>query len=311
MNTLFLSLASLLLTVSLSVSAQTNNAKLAIAPETNNKTSFEKFSERLSISYFGVLTSPPLENWDSNNAAVSPEFSAGNDPCKNCDTYSMNLWSQVNVAYNFGAKFKFNIIPRWTTFLDTPSDQSQGDRGFIIPEDALVSFSGVFVSSPDKKFTWWMRPGVRLATSRGARNYNNGTWGTLTQQLEWLHSFTYDFTKEFQIGLLAQQRVWVYDDRYNLSRIRHFTSPFVSYALNDTTKVQLYYENMIENNRRWESLNNKEPVYKDVWQNAYIGVAKDITPSLNVFPFISAFVNDIPFSGRSAWVGLWVSYTIK
>jgi hypothetical protein len=290
--------------------AQVKNAKLAIEGK-DEKTSFDKFSERLSVSYFGVLTTPPLEDWDSNNAAISPEFSPGNDPCKNCDTYSMNLWSQVNIGYNFGAKFKFNVIPRWTTFLDTPSDQAKGENTLFLIEDALIAFSGVFFSSADKKFTWWMRPGTRLSTSRFARNYDSGTWGTLTHQFEWLHSITYDFSKEFQIGLLAQQRLWIYDDRYNLSRMRYFTSPFVSYQINDTTKVQAYYENMIENNRRWKSLNNKEPVYRDVWQNFYVGVAKDITPKLNIFPYISAFVNDVPFSTRSLWAGAWISYAIK
>jgi hypothetical protein len=293
---------------SFSTFAQVRNAKLAVGDESTNSSSFDKFSERLSIGYFGVLTTPPLEDWNSNHSAISPEFSGS---CKNCDSYSLNIWSQVNFAYNFGAKFRFNIIPRWTTFFDTPSDQGEGDRGFFIPEDALVAFSGVFFASADKKFTWWMRPGLRLATSRGSRNYQNATWGSITHQLEWLHSITYDFTKQFQVGLFAQQRVWIYDERYNLSRMRYFTSPFVSYALNDTTKIQAYYENMLQNSGRWESINGKKPVYKDVWQNAYVGVAKDLTPKLNVFPYLSAYVNDVPFSSRSFWAGMWISYTLK
>ena len=68
---------------------------------------------------------------------------------------------------------------------------------------------------------------------------------------------------------------------------------------------------MLENNKRNKSINGKNPVYKNMWQNAYIGVGKDITPKLNVYPYISAFVNDVPFSMRSLWTGLWVSYTIK
>jgi hypothetical protein len=68
---------------------------------------------------------------------------------------------------------------------------------------------------------------------------------------------------------------------------------------------------MLENNKRWESINGKKPSYRNVWQNAYIGVAKDVTPKLNLFPYISAFVNDVPFSMRSFWAGLWISYSIK
>jgi hypothetical protein len=289
--------------------AQTRNAKFAVE-EKDTKTSFDRFADRLSISYFGVLTTPPLEDWNSNNAALSPEFSSG-DPCKNCDTYSFNIWSQVNFAYNFGAKFKFNIIPRWTTFFDTPSDQGRGSRETILLEDALVSFSGVFFTSEDKKFTWWMRPGIRLPTSKGSRNSFNSSFGVNTQQLEWLHSITYDFSKQLQVGLFAQQRLWVFDDHYNYSRLRFFTSPYVSWTVNDTTKVQVYYENILENIRKWKSINDTEPRFQDYWQNLYVGVAKDITPKLNVFPYISAFVNDVPFSSRSLWMGAWISYSIK
>lgn len=274
------------------------------------KSSFDKFYERLGISYGGFVTSPTLEKWDSNNAAVSPEFSGG-DPCRNCDTYSFNVFSQFNFSYNFGAKMKFNVIPRFTTFFDTPKDQSPGERGNIILEDALVGFSGVVYSSPNKKFNWWMRPGVRLPTSHATRTYNHADFGRLTYGLEIANSLTYDFDPKWQIGLFAQNRVWVFENRYNLSRTRIYTSPNITYTINDTTKVSAYYENMIENNKRWKSINGKDPVYYNVWQNAFIGVAKDVTPKLNVFPYISAFVNDVPFSMRSFWLGAWISYTIK
>ena len=284
------------------------------------KSSFDKFYERLGISYFGAITTPTLEDWDSNYAAISPEFSGG-DPCKNCDTYSFNLWSQVNFSYNFGAKMKFNVIPRWTTFLDTPTTdksasggpagQAQGENGLFLLEDALVGFSGVILSSSDKKFNWWMRPGVRLPTSHATRHYNHPDFGRLTYNIELLNSFTYDFNPTYQLGLSYMNRYWIYENRYNASRNRHYIAPNFTIALDDTTKIIGYYEVMFENNKRWESINGKKPVYYDVWQNAYIGIGKDITPKLNVYPYISAFVNDVPFSMKSVWAGLWVSYVIK
>lgn len=274
------------------------------------KSSFDKFYERLSIGYYGAITSPTLEKWNSNNAAVSPEFSGG-DPCRNCDTYSFNIWSQVNFGYNFGGKMKFNIIPRWTTFFDTPSNQDPGERGNILLEDALVGFSGVIFTSSNKKFNWWMRPGIRLPTSHATRHYNNGDFGRLTYNLEVTNSFTYDFTPKFQLGLSFQDRYWIFENRYNASRNRLYIAPNFTYALNDTTKIIGYYENMLENNKRWKSINGKNPSYRNMWQNAYVGIGKDITPKLNVYPYISAFVNDVPFSMRSLWTGIWISYTIK
>lgn len=271
------------------------------------KSSFDKFYERLSIGYFGVLTTPNFETWDSRYAAVSPEYSGGT----NDDTYAMNLWNQVNFGYNFGAKMKFNVIPRFTIFMDEAPAQDPGERGTVLLEDAMVAFSGVIVSSDDKKFNWFIRPGVRLPTSHASRHYNNAEFGRLTYNFEVSNTFTYDFNTKWQLGLTFQDRYWIFENRYNASRNRLYTAPFFAYTLNDTTKIQGYYENMLENNKRWESINGKKPLYKDVWQNAYVGIAKDITSKLNIYPYISAFVNDIPFSMQSFWGGMWVSYQIK
>jgi len=285
----------------------TKTAVAAATPVEAPKSDFDKFYERLSIGYFGVFQTPNFEKWDSRNASLSPEFSGGT----NKDSYPMFIWNQVNFAYNYGGKMKFNVIPRFTLFLDDAPDQSAGERGMVLIEDALVGFSGVLYTSSDKKWNWWTRPGMRLPTSHGSRHFNNDDFGRLTYGLEWLHSLTYDHTKNLQFGLTFQHRVWIFENRYNGSRVRHLTNPYISYTLNDTTKIQAYYENMIENNKRWKSINGKNPVYYDVWQNAYIGVAKDVTKKLNVFPYISAFVNDVPFSMKSVWAGMWISYTIK
>ena len=274
------------------------------------KSAFDKFYERLSIGYFGAATSPTLEKWDSTNAATSPEFSGG-DPCRNCDTYPLNIWNQVNFGYNYGGMFKFNVIPRFTDFFDEAKNQGAGERGTVLLEDALIGFSGVIFTSADKKFAWWIRPGMRLPTSHATRHYDHPDFGRITYNLEIISSLTYDFSPKFQIGLTHQDRYWIYENRFNNSRNRHYIAPNFTYTVNDTTKIIGYYENMLENNKRNKSINGKNPVYKNMWQNAYIGVGKDITPKLNVYPYISAFVNDVPFSMRSLWTGLWVSYTIK
>jgi hypothetical protein len=287
--------------------AVTTLAPTSAQPAEAPKSSFDKFYERLSIGYFGAVTSPNLETWDSRRGAISPEFSGKT----NNDSYPMNIWSQVNFGYNFGGKFKFNVIPRFTTFFDKAPDQGPGERGMVILEDALVGFSGVLYSSDDKKFNWWFRPGIRLPTSYNTRATNDASFGRLTYNIELLSVFSYDFNSKWQLALTSQDRYWIFENRYNASRNRFITIPYVTYTLNDTTKIQVYYEHFLENNKRLKSINGKNPSYRNVWQNAYIGIAKDITPKLNVFPYISAFVNDVPFSTQSVWLGLWVSYQIK
>jgi hypothetical protein len=273
------------------------------------KSSFDKFYERLGISYFGAYTSPNLEDWDSRYGATAPE--AQSKRCNNCDTYAQSLFNQVNFAYNFGGKLKFNIIPRWTMFLGEPSDQDGGQRGMFLIEDAIVGFSGVLFVSADKKFSWFTVPRMRLPTSLASRGNVNKDFGRLNYQLEWNNSFSYVFNKEWEASLSLGNRVWVFDHRYNLSRHRLVTNPSVSYNLNDTTKIQAYYEHFLENNRNWKSINGKNPNYQNNWQNFMVGISHDLTPDLNVLPFISSFVNTVPYSTRALWLGAWISYTIK
>jgi hypothetical protein len=295
-------------------STQTSTQSVATTSAAE-KSSFDKFYDRLSIGYFGVFTSPTLEDWDSSNAAISPEWGDTGRSCtKNCDTYAMNVWSQFNIQYDFGWKMKFAILPRWTTHFANPKDMTRSvgeDRAMIGLEDALVGFAGVIYSTDDKKFNWWVRPGIRLPTSHFTRNYEHPQFGSITRQFEALHAFTYDFNPTWQIGMYSQQRIWIYDDRYNPSRFRFYNSPFISYAPRESTKIQLYYEHILENNKRWESINGKTPVFKDYWQSAMLAVGQDITPRLNVMPYLTVFVNDIPLSMRSAFIGAWISYKIK
>lgn len=287
----------------------------AVSTTQAEKSSFDKFYERISIGYFGVFTSPTLEDWNASNAAISPEWgNTGRNCTRNCDTYAMNVWSQFNIQYDFGWKMKFAVLPRWTTYFANPRDMSTSigeDRAMFGLEDALVGFAGVIYSSDDKKFNWWVRPGMRLPVSHFSRNYNHPSFGKISRQFEALHSFTYDFNPQWQVGLFAQQRLWVFEDRYNASRFRLFHAPFVSYAPRETTKIQLYYENILENNKRWESINGKPPVFKDYWQTLMFAVGQDVTSRLNVMPYLTVFVDDVPLSTRSAFIGAWISYKIK
>lgn len=276
---------------------------------------FDKFHSRLKIGYFGVFTSPTLydmKRGDWDNAAISPEFGISQKGQKrNHDTWPTNLWHQISFNYNFGSRLNFVVNPRFMTPLSHASDmKAVEDRSLIQFQDFLVGFQGVVISSDNKKFNLWIRPGMRLPTSLASRNSNNGGFGRTTHELELAYNPTYDFNKTFQLGIFGQVRNWIFSDRYNSSRIRYYQAPYVAITLNDTTKLQAYYELMIENNKRWESINKKDPAHKDVWQNLMLGVAKDVTAKLNLFPYLGVFTNR-PLDDKSFWLGAWVSYQIK
>jgi hypothetical protein len=282
----------------------------------NTKTHFDKFSDRLKIGYFGVLTTPHFDDMEKGqwrNAAISPEL--GNAPKgehKNQDTWPTNMWNQISFNYNFGAKMNFVINPRFMVPLANGRDmKAPEDRSFIMLDDFLIGFQGVVYSTDDKKFNLWIRPGMRMPTSRASRNSVNSGFGNLSRQLELGANPTYDFNKKWQLGAFTQWRMWVYEERYNWSRFRFYTAPYIQYTITDTTRVQAYYENMYENTKRWKSVNGKKPVFQDIWQNVYVGVSHDVTSKFNVFPYISCFVNDTPVTDKSLWIGAWVSYQIK
>ncbi len=294
---------------------QTSTQSVATT-EATTKSPFQRFYDRLSIGYFGVYTSPTLEDWNSANAATSPAFGDTERKCrKNCDTYAMNIWNQVNFAYDFGWIMKFVFIPRWTVYLDNPVDMNRSageDRALLGIEDFLVGFAGSIVTSEDKKFNWFARPAMRLPTSHFSRNNTNGTFGDLTHQFEVIHFITYDPNPTWQLGLIAQQRWWIYEDRYRNSRLRYYTSPYISYAPNEKTKIQVYYQSMIENNKRDEDIGlRQKPNYRDVYQDVMLAVGRDVTPTLNIMPYLGVFVDDIPLSMRSAYLGAWFSWKIK
>lgn len=307
--------SSFLLTIIVTtLTATVASAQMTMRPSPKDmqpqKSTYDKFSERLKIGYFGVLTTPNFEqieegNWD--NAALSPEFTGGT----NQDTWPTNVWNQIAFSYNFGAKLSFVVAPRWMTPLSHSVDMKEPeDRALIALEDALIGFGGVIHSSEDKKFNLWIRPGVRLPISRASRNSTQAGAGQLSNQLELAYNATYDINKTWQLGLFGQFRQWVIEDRYQFDRFRIYTAPFVQYTIDDVSRVQVYYENMLETNRRDRPVGDRDPVFKDVWQNVFAGYSRDITPKFNIMPFLSCFVSE-PIESKSFWAGAWISYSFK
>lgn len=318
----------LLIALAIATWASVASAQMSMRPNPKDmqpESTFDKFYKRLRISYFGVLTTPHLEDLKHsryNNGAISPEFGQeAKGKKKNHDTWPTNMWNQINFAYNFGAKLSFSFIPRWMTPLAHPVDMKKPeDRSLIEIEDFLVGFGGVIYASEDKKFNLWIRPGVRLPTSRASRNSGQAGAGTLTSNLELAYLPTYDFNKTWQLGIFGQVRQWVIEDHYDMTRFRFYTAPYIQYTIDDVSRFQLYYENIIETNRRDQPVGKRDPKFYDKWQNVFLGYSRDFTPKFNAMPFVGVFVNDTParlddtnltMNEKAIWFGAWVSYSFK
>ncbi len=282
-----------------------------------NKTSFNKFHDRLKINLFTVFTSPTLYDIERGNYEYGAVAPASQTFPGNRDSVATSFWNQLSFNYNFGAKMNFVFNPRFSFYpvrakQDATNNPNPDQTTFQV-EDFLVGFQGVVFSSEDKKFNLWIRPGVRLPTSRASRNTTNAGFGSTSYQYEFAYLPTYDFNKTWQVGIFGQFRQWIFNDRYSHARFRFYTAPYVQYTINDTNRIQLYFESMIENNKRWEAIGKKKsPVFKDIWQNVFVGVSHDVTPKFNVFPFVGIFPDDPDgLSNKSVSLGAWISYQIK
>jgi hypothetical protein len=280
------------------------------------KTTFDNFWDRVKIGYFGVFTSPHFDdmergNWE--NAAISPEW--GNAPkgdAKNQDTWPTNLWNQVSFNFNFGAKMNFVINPRFAIMLEHPKDMKQPEtRDAVMLDDVLFGFQGVILSSDNKAFNLWTRLGVRLPTSKPNRNTGSAGAGTISHQNDIAYNATYDFNKTWQLGLQGQFRQWVIEDSYGFARFRIATAPFIQYTIDDVSRTLVYYDNIIETDRRGKPADDRDPVFKDKWQDLLLGYSRDITPKFNMMPYIACFIADRPVTDKSFWIGAWISYQIK
>ena len=307
------SISLLILTLTATMTVATAQTTVKPTSETQ-KTSFQKFYDRLRITYLGFITGPgvgDVKDGQFNYASTSPETEVKELGRDNRDALPTNLYSSVAFNYNFGAKMSFVLIPRFTLPLGSTSNLEGGDQGLITLEDTLVGFQGVVYASDDKKFNLFIRPGVRLPVSQGSRNSGNAGLGSYTHQTDLLIAPSYTFNDKWELGLAGQIRTWIIDDRYNYTRNRFGFFPSLTYTIDDVSKIAVNYEVLVENQRRWKSLNNKVPVYKDIWQNAYVGYSRQVTEKFNVQPFLAMYVNDTPIDNDSFWVGAYLSYKIK
>lgn len=297
-------------------SAQTLVRPSSKEMETVKKSTFDSFWERVKISYTGVLTTPHLDDIEKGqwyNAAVSPEY--GNAPKgdqKNHDTWPANLWHQLSFRYRFGGKMDFIINPRFMTPLATSRDMKYPEeRSLVMIDDTVVGFQGVVYTSDDKAFNYFLRLGIRLPTSRPSRNSGQGGSGTLSHVNDVAMNTSYNLNKTWQIGMYNNFRQYVIDDRWGFHRFRIYSNPYVQYTIDDASNIQVYYENMIEADKRRKPMHDRKPVFKDKWQNVTIGYARDITPKFNLNPFMGVFINDTPVTDKSIWFGANLSYAIK
>lgn len=264
-----------------------------------NKSSFDKFYDRLKIGYFGAFQGSSLGQWDNY---------AADEHGEKFKDYAHNVFNQLSFNYNFGWKMNFVFNPRWTINTGSTKYHHPKQKGVVQIEDALVGLQGTLYSNADKKFNFWARFGARLPVNRVSREQD------ITWQPEMFSMTTYDFNSKWQLGSYLQLRWWVFQQRYNPERYRVYVAPYLQYAITEKDKVAIWYENYSENRRRWKSINGKNPVFKEQWQTAMVSYSRDLTPKVNFMPFLAYHLNTTYASERPldpVMLGFWLSWQIK
>ncbi|MGE3609882.1 MAG: hypothetical protein AB7I27_09885 [Bacteriovoracaceae bacterium] len=277
-----------------SVLAQSGSVATAGAKSATPSSSFDKFYDRLKIGYFAMATGSTLDHWDNSSISEQGVKDYTSPP---------NVFNQVSFNYNFGWKMNFVLNPRWTNNLT--AGNGVGNKTFAVMEDWLTGLQGVIHTSEDKKYNLWVRAGARLPTSRGSRAAN------ITWQPEVMLIPSYDFNTTWQLGGYIQARYWVYEQKYTDDRYRLYLSPYLMYTINDTTKVQVFYQ--MQNDKK---LGTK--TVRKYYEDVMFAISKDITPKLNFMPFVGYYLHNqwkeqtaIKYPFNESYFGFWLSYQIK
>jgi hypothetical protein len=289
-------------------------SKTEVAPVVP-KSAFNRFSDRLMISYFSAYQGSALGQMDQH-----PIDEHG----KKDTTSGQYIFNQISFNYNFGWKMNFVLNPRFSVNLGNTSSLPDSNNGIVVIEDALMGFQGVIFSSDDKKFNFWMRAGARLPTSKASRA------GNITAQPDFYMNPTYDFSKKWQFSSYAQIRHWIYDNKVTAYRYRFYVAPYIQYTINDHTRLLAFYEIYLENRKHLQSQNQQAPLFQNYWQNIMLAVSQDLTKDgwVNFMPFIGFFVDTRSDHSKastsnppsrnittapldSAWLGFWFSWRFK
>jgi hypothetical protein len=275
------------------------------------KTHFDRFYERMNISYFGQLTTSKVGHYNGSYAAINQTLNTPSAGCtRNCDDIPPNIWSQLRFDYNFGGGKKFMIGPRWTTVLAPGGARNYRSQSFVL-EDAIIAFQFPLFTSADGKFTWIFRPQLRMPMHMYSRGSDTHGFGEQIYQPDIANGFFYNFNADWSLMWFISNRIWIYEDRFDVSR--HRISHWIQLNQKISDKGALTYgcnwQN--ENTRHNKSINGQAVSYKNTYQDFYFGYYHDITKKFNLQPLVGTYMNDHNYSLDSFYAGAYIGYTFK
>ena len=234
--------------------------------------------EKLQIRYFAEFLGPNVEKWDDNQVDVDGyggdgkgRYSRSSDP--------INLFNQFSFRWKVGDATRAFYDARFTTQFGDRNGISDGsDKQVIVQEDQRIGLNYGYFVSADKVWSANFLPRVRLPTSEASQDAN------IVLQPDILHVLSFQATPSLNLSLYTSLRYYWFEQKVDSERYRIYTSPSMTYILNDTFEIYIQYEHELQH-RAAEGA-QKYTYMKESLQDIYAGMNINLTPSLTVMPFI-------------------------
>jgi hypothetical protein len=261
--------------------------------------------EKLQIRYFGEFLGPSVTKWEDNQIDVDGHGGAGKGKAERQST-PINLFNQFSFRWKVGEKTRAFWDARFTTqFGDRNELGRNDDRQVIVQEDQRVGLNYGYYASADKVWSASFLPRVRLPTSQASQDAN------IILQPDLLHVTSFQATPALNFSLFNAIRYYWFEQKVDSERYRIYTSPSVTYVINDTFELFVSYEHELQHR---EPEGKRNLLYtKESLQDIYAMVNININPSLTFSPLIR-------FAQVQRWgwedmretmqVGAWISGAI-
>ncbi len=267
----------------------------------------------LQIRYFGEFLGSNLYRWDDKltdvdgkrNTNSKRNYFDGADPTQWFHQFSFRMLVADNV--------RLIIEPRFITQVGGRNKMGGADDKQLVQQaDHRVGFLSNYWNSDDKVWSTTYRLSARLPTSRADKNSGH------ILQFDPTHITSYKLSEKVSFGLYNTYRYYWYESSKDAQRWRLYTSPSVTYTIDDVWSIFVSYEHEYShrsnasaptNNATGENVGSERRRSffnaHETLQDVYAGVNYNINPSLTFYPFIR-FAQVSKWDTQTMQAGFWL-----
>lgn len=254
----------------------------------------------LQIRYFGEYLGSNIYRWDDYLTDVDGKRNYDMD-----ESSPLQMFHQFSFRMLVADKVRLYVEPRFITQFGgrnkMEADSPAGDHQFVQQADHRVSLQSNYWASEDKVWSTSYRLGARLPTSRTDKNSGH------ILQPDMLHVTNLTVNEKLSFSLWNQVRYYWYEQNVDAERWRLYTSPSMTYTIDDIWSLYFQYEHEYAHRSRPGAGNRHSNFFngEETLQDLYAGVNYNINPSLTFYPFIR-FAQLSKWDTQTMQAGFWL-----